>query len=490
MQSGLLSLSGRIGYFILPAMSKEEQRMNKLRQFPLLMLTLVFLISCADSVRYDNATTAEAQVKQQSKILPYPIHQQRLANGLNVVTVPFDSPGTAAFYIVVRAGSRDEVEKGVTGFAHFFEHMMFRGTDKYPPEKYNAVLKSTGASANANTSLDRTIYHMTGNVAKLDLMFEVEADRFRNLHYSEHDFKTEAGAVKGEYTKNYASPYRRLNEMMRNTAFDVHTYKHTTMGFFKDIVDMPNHFDYSLQYFKRFYRPEHCTIVVVGDVSAERVNRLAEKYFGSWERGNYVSRVPAEPPQEGTRYLHLQDGSIPPYFSLNYKGPAFNDETIDMPALDVLSQVLFSPTAPLYKKLVIDERKVRFLSGGAYDSRDPDLFSIEASLVDKADMQYVKNEIIKAIDNIKRNGVDKKVLEDIKSHLKYSFAMSIDNPDAIANSLAHYIYLTGDPESINRLYRQYDRVSVEDLEDVTRRYLVASGLTIATITDDAEGGLY
>ncbi|HEY6437993.1 MAG TPA: insulinase family protein, partial [Ignavibacteriaceae bacterium] len=145
-------------------------------------------------------------------IFPYPIYQHKLANGLNVVTVPFDSPGLAAFYIVVRVGSRNEVETGVTGFAHFFEHMMFRGTDNYSREEYNAVLKMTGASANANTSLDRTIYHMTGSVDYLEKMFEVESDRFMNLHYPEHEFKVEAGAVKGEYTKNFASPYQRLYE--------------------------------------------------------------------------------------------------------------------------------------------------------------------------------------------------------------------------------------------------------------------------------------
>src|SRR5215210_570877 len=91
---------------------------------------------------------------QAKKILPYPILQKKLANGLNVVTVPYPSPGLAAFYIVVRAGSRDEIEAGHTGFAHFFEHMMFRGTDKFPSDKYSAIMKSTGASANANTSLD------------------------------------------------------------------------------------------------------------------------------------------------------------------------------------------------------------------------------------------------------------------------------------------------------------------------------------------------
>jgi zinc protease len=423
------------------------------------------------------------------KILPYPIYQHRLANGLNVVTVPFDSPGLAAFYIVVRVGSRNEVEPGVTGFAHFFEHMMFRGTDKYPREKYNEVLKMTGAGANANTSLDRTIYHMTGNADYLEQMFELESDRFMNLHYSEHDFKTEAGAVKGEYTKNYASPYQQLYENLLNTAFDVHTYKHTTMGFFKDIVDMPNQYEYSIKFFNRFYRPEYSTIVVVGDVNSEKVNELAEKYFGKWERGNYSVEIPIEPEQKEERSFHLKDGSIPPYMSMNYKGPAFSDTKIDMPALDVLNTLLFSENSKLYKKLVVEEQKLRFLGGGAMDSRDPYLITIQASFINKDDFQYVRDEITKAINDIKENGVDLKLLDETKSNLKYSYAMNIDNPDAIANSLSHYIYLTGDPESLNRLYALYDKVTVDDIKMVVNKYYLDSGLTIATISADENGGV-
>ncbi len=189
------------------------------------------------------AFSSFAQQAAMNNILPYPIYQKKLKNGLNVVTIPYDSPGIASFYIVMRVGSRDEVEAGKSGFAHFFEHMMFRGTDKYPSEKYSETLKSTGASANANTSLDRTLYHMTGNAAMLDKMFEIEADRFMNLKYSVQQFKTEAGAVKGEYTKNYSSPYAQLNEKMSDAAFTSHTYKHTTMGFFNDVVDMPNQYE-------------------------------------------------------------------------------------------------------------------------------------------------------------------------------------------------------------------------------------------------------
>jgi zinc protease len=423
------------------------------------------------------------------KILPYKIYQKQLPNGLNVVTVPFDSPGIAAFYICVRVGSRNEVEEGVTGFAHFFEHMMFRGTEKYPKDKYQAVLKSTGASANANTSQDRTMYHMTGNAEKLDLMFEIEADRFKNLKYSEHDFKTEAGAVKGEYTKNYASPYQQMFESLQNTAFDKHTYKHTTMGFFKDIVDMPNQYEYSMKFFDRYYRPEYSTIIVVGDVTNDRVNELAEKYFGDWERGNFSVDIPKEPKQTETRYNHLQNGNIPPFLSLSYKGPAFKDTEIDMPALDVLSSIVFSNTSELFKKLVLQEQKARFIGGGAFDSRDPNLFNIQVSLINKDDMQYVKDEILLKIEQVKRDGVDEETLKRTKSNLKYSYAMGIDSPDAIANSLGHYIQLTGDPESVNRLYALYDKVSVEDVKMVANKYFIPTGLTISTISEDAEGGV-
>lgn len=432
---------------------------------------------------------ATGSVIGDEKILPYPIYQHKMDNGLNVVTVPFDSPGLAAFHIVTRVGARNEIEPGVTGFAHFFEHMMFRGTDNYSKEEYAAALKSTGAAANANTTQDRTDYHMTGNSKKLELMFELESDRFLNLKYSEHDFKTEAGAVKGEYTKNFASPYQQINEKLSETAFTTHTYSHTTMGYFKDIVDMPNQYEYSKKFFDRYYRPEYNTILVVGDVTPEQVNALSEKYFGGWERGSYVSEVPVEPEQEETRYTHLQNGSIPAYLNMSYKGPAFNDSEIDMPALDVLASIVFSNTSELSKKLVIEEQKVRFIGGGAQDSRDPNLFSIQVSMVEKEDMAYVMSEIEKAIAKVQTEDVDAVLLDRTKSRLKYRFAMSIDTPGAIARSLSHYIQLTGDPESINRLYAQYDKVSAEDLRMVANKYFKPEHLTVATISDDEMGAM-
>ena len=137
----------------------------------IIVLLFLVMLSCTPENKEDQTS---------GKVFPFKIHQKSFPNDLNVVTVPYESPGIVSFYIVVRVGSREEVEEGKTGFAHFFEHMMFRGTDNYTREEYDAILKSIGASANANTWLDRTVYHMTGNAEMLDKMFEIESDRFFN----------------------------------------------------------------------------------------------------------------------------------------------------------------------------------------------------------------------------------------------------------------------------------------------------------------------
>ncbi|VXD13772.1 pitrilysin family protein [Marinoscillum sp. 108] len=430
--------------------------------------------------------TPQPDTPKEEGIFPYPIQQTKLDNGLNVVTVPYNSPGLASFFIVVRVGSRDEVEEGKTGFAHFFEHMMFRGTDKYSKAEYSEALKAIGAAANANTWWDRTVYHMTGNAEMLDKMFELESDRFMNLKYSEEDFKVEAGAVKGEYTKSYTSPYMKLYEKTYNTAFTTHTYSHTTIGYWEDVVDMPNQYDYSLEFFDRYYRPEYCTVLVVGDVTSDKVNDLARKYFGEWERGTFTQEITQEPEQTETRFAHVQEANFPPILNLNYKGPGFSVENKDMAILDVISSLAFSQKSDIYKKLVVEEQKVRELSAGGLNTVDPGLWSVDAMLVDKSDMAYVKTEIDKVLTDLKTNPVDSIALTQTKSFIKYSYAMGIDNPSDIANSLSWYIWLTGNPADVNKAFANYDAVTAEDIMRVANKYFVDEHLTVATISPDEE----
>ncbi|HEY7411302.1 MAG TPA: insulinase family protein, partial [Vicinamibacteria bacterium] len=142
----------------------------------------------------------------QNALLPFAATEKTLANGLRVIVVPTGLPNIVSIQIPVQTGSRNEVEPGKSGFAHFFEHMMFRGTPSYPPDAYQAVLTRAGARSNAYTSDDHTNYHTTFAKEDLEEVLRMEADRFQNLAYDEAAFRTEARAVLGEYNKNSAEP--------------------------------------------------------------------------------------------------------------------------------------------------------------------------------------------------------------------------------------------------------------------------------------------
>ena len=256
--------------------------------------TPIFLSAILAVVSLSGASRAARPQAESRPIFPFPIQKTTLENGLGVIAVPFDSPGIIAYYTVVRTGSRNEVEKGLSGFAHFFEHMMFRGTEQYPQEKYNDVLKALGADSNAFTTDDWTCYHMTVPASALAKVMEIEADRFQNLKYDEPSFQKEARAVLGEYNKNASSPFLKLEEAMQDTAYTTaHLQAHDASASSADIKDMPNQYAYSKVFFDRWYRPENCTIVVTGDVKQDELVSLVKTHYGSWTRGKASVQIPA-----------------------------------------------------------------------------------------------------------------------------------------------------------------------------------------------------
>ena len=417
-----------------------------------------------------------------SDVFPYPVHRALLDNGLAVVTVPYDSPGIVAYWTIVRAGSRDEVEEGRSGFAHFFEHMMFRGTDRFSMAAYNDVLKGLGADTNAFTSDDLTAYHNLAPASALETLMTLESDRFLHLNYSEEDFKKEAGAVLGEYRKNASNPIQTMHEALRERAFTAHTYKHTTIGFLRDIEAMPGQYEYSRRFFDRFYRPENCILLVVGDADPAQVERMARRFYGSWARGSHATRVPAEPPQKESKRVELTWPSpTQPLLYAAYHAPAFTTETAGVAALDLVSQLLFSESAPLYQKLVVHDAIADVLTGGAEDHRDPYLFTWLARAKQEADLPRIEAEVTAALDLMTREPVPVERLKRARSHLRYAFAMHLDTPGAVARSLAHYLSLTGDPGTINRLYALYETVTPEQVRDAARRVFTPSGRTVVTL---------
>jgi zinc protease len=432
--------------------------------------------------------TGAAPPTGQDQIFPYPIQQSTLDNGLRVISVPSDSPGIIAYYTVVRTGSRNEVEKGLSGFAHFFEHMMFRGTETYPQEKYNDVLKSLGADSNAFTTDDWTCYHMTIPASALAKAVEIESDRFQNLKYDEPAFQKEARAVLGEYNKSASSPFLLLEETMQDQAYTTHTYKHTTIGFLADVKDMPNQYAYSKTFFDRWYRPENCTLIVAGDVSHDHLLELARKAYGGWKRGNAHVEIPTEPKQTEPRMAKLTwpTPTLPTLF-LGWHIPAGDPkESADVAALGALAQAVFGETSPLYKSLVLDKQTAVVLMAEAEEKRDPCLFRVLARVRSADALTEVRTQIESALTEAADQPIDAKRLDAIKAHLRYEFAASLQSPDAVAMAVGHSIAITGRPDAMNDLYAAYDRLTPSDLQRVAKTYFQPSNRTLVILESETK----
>jgi zinc protease len=421
-----------------------------------------------------------------SKIFPYPYIQEDLPNGLRLITIPTDYPNIVSLFIVVGAGSRNEVEPGKSGFAHLFEHLMFRGTKEFPPERYQTELQNAGAASNAFTSSDLTAFHTTFSKEDLPRILSMEADRFQHLSVGEAAFKTETRAVLGEYNKNSANPMQKLFETTRATAFKVHTYQHTTMGFIKDVEAMPDEYDYMLKFFDRYYRPEYTTIIVAGDVDPKRVRSMIDERWGTWKRGNYKPLIPAEPPQDGPRTAHIDwPSETLPLIEIAYRGPAYSDNTEETTALDAISRLGFDQTSPLYQKLVIEEQKVDSLNAGPPNNIDPELFGVLARVKKAADLPSVQQQIIATAEGFATKPVEAKKLEALKEHLRYEFALGLDNSEAIASTVAQFVALRRTPETINRYYDEYAKLTPQDIQNAARKYLIDKNRTVVTLTSTA-----
>ncbi len=415
-------------------------------------------------------------------VFPFPHQTHTLDNGLTVVTIPMPSQGLVSYYSIVRTGSRDEVEPGHSGFAHFFEHMMFRGTERYPGPVYDRIMTELGADANAYTTDDYTAFHLTFASEDLARIVELEADRFENLSYAEREFQTEAGAVYGEYRKSRTSPFSVLFEAVQKTAFDVHTYRHTTMGFEADIAAMTSMYDYSRSFFARYYRPENVVIVIAGDFDPRAALELIRDRYGSWARGYQPPEVPEEPEQRKERSVVVEyDGRAVPMLAMMWKGPRFDPADRETVAGMLLADLAFGRSSELYRDLVLDRRIVQRLAADFGANRDPGLWGVLAMVPRPADVPVVQDAIRRTARAYQDDGPAKDRLEAVKSNLRYSFLMDMDTPDAVAGGIARFVAITGGLDAVDTFYDTVAKVTAADVRDAARRFLVPERLTVAVL---------
>ena len=411
-------------------------------------------------------------------LFPYPTRTTVLKNGLSVTRVPFNSPGLVAYYTVVRVGSRNEVEAGYTGFAHYFEHVMFKGTKTWPEGTRDALLGRLGFSENAFTSDDVTVYFVNGPNTALAKLIEVEADRFRNLEYSEQTFQTEAKAVLGEYHKNAANPGLKIEETVLATAFKKHPYQHTTLGFYEDIQAMPTRYAYSKEFFKRWYTPDNTMIFIVGDFDDAKTMTLIDANYGTWAGKAATIVVPAEPPQDAPRTASVTwTNPTLPRHALYWHTPAASVKTNDGAIQHVLASYLAGSTSPLYKSLVLEKQVVESVGGDFQDHRDPNLFGIQATLKDEANRAEVNAAMEAAVAEVAAGKIDARRFADIMDNSRYGFAMGLETHDDVAQQLAVIGGILGSPDALDLRQRAIISVKPADLIAFTKKFLVEKNRT-------------
>lgn len=414
--------------------------------------------------------------------LPTDIQVATLDNGLTVYLAPMDTPGVAAYQSWVGAGSRDEVEPGTTGFAHFFEHLMFYGTEAMPRAAREDAMLRTGANENAWTWFDDTCYHQVVAADALPRIIAIEADRFQNLEVGADDVASEIGAVISEYNKGLDSPWMATSQALYETAFQTHTYHHDTIGYKADLDAMGSRMDLVTGFFDRHYRPENVRIVVAGDFDPDATLAHIQDAYAGWEPGTLEPHeVPFEEPQLETRRVDVEwtRGPVNTHLFLGWKIPGFDPADPDAAALAVVEELLFSDVSPLHRDLVLDGQQVFWLGGGSSQLIDPQLFEVSLELrpgVEPADVEARVLEEVAALRTVTPARV-----EGARSYGLRSTAMGLDTAASVASTIGWFTHRNPDPTSIASYYDAFGAVTAADVQRVIDAYLIPEGLTVATL---------
>lgn len=438
----------------------------------------------------------EAEQKN-SKLISMPHRMHVLKNGLKVFLVKYPSAKIVAYQLPVRVGSRNEVEKGKTGFAHFFEHLMFRGTKNRTAKEFGELYVRLGCENNAWTWFDMTNYH--GVVASMYLgqILEAEADRFQNLHFDEKVLKDEAGAVLGEYHKDVARPEFILEERLLALAFQKHTYAHTTMGYKEDVLNFTERYADVWPFFKRYYRPNNTRIVLVGDISFDREIARIEALFGKWKNPEGLadeleaSAVPGllqEKDQTAEKKELIEiDKSTQTRVAIAYKVPGFKTKNNESAALAILAEALFSATSDFQQTHRFQKKWVDSVNYSPFETIDPGLWTIQLRL--SSEGKGHEQELVQAVDEALQSLLkedQKKLsvmkLEDTKKRFQNSAIVgSFQSPQGLADRIAWYTNFESDFQVLDRHFDQISNVQLQDLKIFVEKYLSKNRRTVLTL---------
>ncbi len=412
-----------------------------------------------------------------------PVTRHVLDNGLVVLLREVHTAPVISWWVLYRVGSRNE-HTGQTGVSHWVEHMMFKGTEKFPAGVLDKAIDREGGTWNAQTWIDYTAYHETMPAHRIDLALQAEADRMVSAQFHPHEVESERTVIISERQGSENSPLFWLFEETRAAAFRVHPYHHHVLGDMADLKTMTR--DDLYNHYRRYYAPNNAIAVAVGDFDTASMLARIEELYGHLAPGPDVPLVARmEPPQQGERKVLVEREGNAVYLYTGYRAPEATHP--DWFKLALVSSVLVGASAPggggagnrtsrLYRALVETELAAS-VGGSLSPSIDPYLFGITLTARDGRTPDEIQAALDAELDRVRGGEITQAELDKAKKQAKALFAYGVESVTGLAFWLAfseNFLSYTW----YERYLEQLDAVTLDDVHDAAARYLRPSQRTV------------
>jgi zinc protease len=411
------------------------------------------------------------------------VRELKLSNGMQIIVWPDHDIPDVALYNWVKVGSRNEVT-GITGLAHFFEHMMFNGTSTRAPGEFDRTLEANGASNNAFTTSDVTVYQDWFPRAAMETIFDVEADRLKNLAFEPKIIESERGVVYSERRMRVEDSHlNRLQEQVQATAFLAHPYGIPTIGWPSDIESWT--IGDLKTFFAKYYAPNNCTMVLVGDVDPAEVFALARKYLEPIPANAPPDPVRTrEPPQQGERRVALQVEAQTPVIEIAYHSISGTDPR--QTTLELLTRILTDGDASRLHRTLVEEQKLAIsVDSSVDDGFDPGLTWFYLSLPAGGDLKKTEEQFDAQIDRLIREGITAEELSRARSQALADFWRALTTIDGKAHALGQFAVLRGGYQHLFDEPKRYESVTAADIQNLATEIFSKSNRTVGVAVSSA-----
>ncbi|HEX8340241.1 MAG TPA: pitrilysin family protein, partial [Tepidisphaeraceae bacterium] len=413
-----------------------------------------------------------------ARAVDVPFTKETLDNGLTVIYAPMGTAPVVHVRVLYHVGSRDE-KPDRQGFAHLFEHMMFRGSQHVAPEQHMKLIGVVGGESNAFTSFDQTTYVNTVPNNALEMALYLEADRMASFKATDEIFKTERQVVAEEWRMRYANqPLGPMTQDLLSTMFTQHSYRWTPIG---DMDQLRAARTSELQdFFNAYYLPNNACLVIAGKFDDAATRKWVRDYFGWIPRGPQPPRLARpEDAQAQTRRKTVEKPNVAlTNLQIGFKAPSYRSD--EWFALSVLGDVLASGrTGRLDRALVTGESpKCVSVGAGGWQLEDPSLFQVSAVLQRGQSSADVEKDVLAVIDRIKADGVTADEVAKVKAQNRQALIRSRDTAEEVASQLAEEEVFGGDANRVNETMAKLQAVTPEQVQAAARKYLTPESMTV------------